>query len=309
MSKNMKKKRNSPLPGKEDIKRHVLLKSRVLMVLYIFLSAVVVFTLVRSILRREYANVMMCLLTLALFMIPAFVEKNFKVHLTSFFESIVLLFIFSAEILGEINSYYERVPHWDTVLHTVNGFMFAAFGFALLDMINRDSHIKFKLSPFYLTLVAFCFSMTIGVLWEFYEFGADSLFGTDMQKDTYIAGFSTVTLDETKSNLAIPVRGIEEVVIRLESGEEIVLPAYLDVGVVDTMKDLMVNFVGAFTFSIIGFFFVKQKGKGKFASQFIPQLYDSADKKSESSRADGDKPLPENDQALEERQEAETPQT
>ena len=309
MSKNMKKKRNSPLPGKEDIKRHVLLKSRALMVLYIFLSAIVVFTLVRSILRREYENVMMCLLTLALFMIPAFVEKNFKVHLTSFFESIVLLFIFSAEILGEINSYYERVPHWDTVLHTVNGFMFAAFGFALLDMINRDSHIKFKLSPFYLALVAFCFSMTIGVLWEFYEFGADALFGTDMQKDTYITGFSTVTLDETKSNLAIPVRGIEEVVIRLESGEEIVLPAYLDVGVVDTMKDLMVNFVGAFTFSIIGFFFVKQKGKGKFASQFIPQLYDSADKKSESSRADGDKPLPENDQALEERQEAETPQT
>lgn len=285
------KKKNSVLPGKEDVKRHVLLKSRVLMVLYLFLSSIVVFTLIRSLLRREYANVMMCLLTMALFMIPAFVEKNFKVHLTSFFESIVLLFIFSAEILGEINSYYERVPHWDTVLHTVNGFLFAAFGFALLDMINRDSHIKFKLSPLYLALVAFCFSMTIGVLWEFYEFGADALFGTDMQKDTYITGFSTVTLDETKSNIAIPVRGIEEVVVRLESGEEIVLPAYLDIGIVDTMKDLMVNFVGAFVFSIIGYFYVKQKGKGKFASQFIPKLYESADKKSG---------LPSDDEALSE---------
>ena len=285
------KKKNSVLPGKEDVKRHVLLKSRVLMVLYLFLSSIVVFTLIRSLLRREYANVMMCLLTMALFMIPAFVEKNFKVHLTSFFESIVLLFIFSAEILGEINSYYERVPHWDTVLHTVNGFLFAAFGFALLDMIKRDSHIKFKLSPLYLALVAFCFSMTIGVLWEFYEFGADALFGTDMQKDTYITGFSTVTLDETKSNIAIPVRGIEEVVVRLESGEEIVLPAYLDVGIVDTMKDLMVNFVGAFVFSIIGYFYVKQKGKGKFASQFIPKLYESADKKSG---------LPSDDEALSE---------
>lgn len=275
-----RKKYRSHLPNREDMRRHVLLKSRGLMVVYIFLSAMVIFTLIRSIFRQEYANVMMCLLTLALFMVPAFVEKNFKVHLTSFFEAIVLVFIFSAEILGEINSYYERVPHWDTVLHTVNGFLFAAFGFALLDMINRDSHIKFKLSPIYLALVAFCFSMTIGVVWEFYEFGADMLFATDMQKDTYIAGFSTVTLDETKSNIAIPVRGIEEVVVRLESGEEIVLPTYLDVGLVDTMKDLMVNFIGAAVFSVIGFFYVKHQGKGKFASQFIPQLYESADKKS-----------------------------
>ncbi len=276
-----KKKRSSPLPGREDMRQHVLMKSRGLMVIYIFLSTIVVFTLIRSVMRREYANVMMCLLTLVLFMIPAFVEKNFKVHLTSFFESVVLIFIFSAEILGEINCYYEKVPHWDTVLHTVNGFMFAAFGFALLDMINRDSHIKFTLSPFYLALVAFCFSMTIGVVWEFYEFGADALFETDMQKDTYITDFHTVTLDESKSNTAIPVTGIEQVVIRLESGEEIILDAYLDIGIVDTMKDLAVNFIGAAVFSVIGFFFVKQNGKGRFASQFIPTLKESADKKSD----------------------------
>ena len=271
----MKKKKSSMIPNMDEMKSHIRSKGRVIRALYIFLSILVLFTLVRSCVRREYFNVMVCLLTLALFMLPAIVEKNFKLRLPRFFEGVVLVFIFSAEILGEINSYYQRIPHWDTVLHTVNGFMFAAFGFALLDMINRDGNIKFKLSPFYLALVAFCFSMTVGVVWEFYEFGADMIFHTDMQKDTYVADLYTVSLDVAKTNTVIPVENIREVVLRGEDGTETVLPAYLDIGLIDTMKDLMVNFIGAFVFSIIGFFFVKEKGEGKFAKQFIPQLQES----------------------------------
>ena len=270
----MKKKRQSVIPNVDEMKNHMRSKGHIVRAIYILLNVLVIFTLVRSCIRREYFNVMVCLLTLALFMIPAMVEKNFKLHLPRFFEGMVLIFIFSAEILGEINSYYQRIPHWDTVLHTVNGFMFAAFGFALLDMINRDSKIKFTLSPFYLALVAFCFSMTVGVIWEFYEFGADIMFHTDMQKDTYISGLYTVSLDMAKTNTVIPIEDIREVVIRIEDGREIVLPAYLDIGLIDTMKDLMVNFVGAFVFSIIGYFFVKEKGEGKFARQFIPQLHE-----------------------------------
>ena len=271
----MKKKKSSMIPNMDEMKSHIRSKGRVIRSLYIFLSILVLFTLVRSCVRREYFNVMVCLLTLALFMLPAIVEKNFKLRLPRFFEGVVLVFIFSAEILGEINSYYQRIPHWDTVLHTVNGFMFAAFGFALLDMINRVGNIKFKLSPFYLALVAFCFSMTVGVVWEFYEFGADMIFHTDMQKDTYVADLYTVSLDVAKTNTVIPVENIREVVLRGEDGTETVLPAYLDIGLIDTMKDLMVNFIGAFVFSIIGFFFVKEKGEGKFAKQFIPQLQES----------------------------------
>lgn len=273
----MKKKRRSMIPNVDEMKTHVRSKGRIVRAIYIFLSVLVIFTLVRSCIRREYFNVLVCLLTLALFMIPAMVEKNFKLRLPRFFEGMVLIFIFSAEILGEINSYYQRIPHWDTVLHTVNGFMFAAFGFALLDMINRDSKIKFRLSPFYLALVAFCFSMTVGVIWEFYEFGADIIFHTDMQKDTYVSDVFTVSLDKEKTNTVIPVENIREVVVRMEDGSEVVLPAYLDIGLMDTMKDLMVNFVGAFVFSIIGYFFVKEKGEGKFAKQFIPQLHEGED--------------------------------
>ena len=260
----MRKKRKSMLLNMEEMKRHVRSKGRAIRALYIFLNGLVTITLVRSFFRGELFNVLVCLLPLVLFMIPAMVEKNFRLRLPRFFEGVVLVFIFSAEILGEINCYYQKIPHWDTVLHTVNGFMFAAFGFALLDMINRDGNIKFQLSPLYLALVAFCFSMTVGVLWEFFEFGADIIFHTDMQKDTYL------------TDTVIPVEGIAGVTVQGASGD-VVLPAYLDIGLFDTMKDLMVNFVGALVFSIIGYFFVKEKGEGRIARQFIPRLEEEGD--------------------------------
>lgn len=272
----MRKKRRSMLLNMEEMKRHVRSKGRAIRTLYIFLNGLVTITLVRSFFRGELFNVLVCLLTLALFMIPAMVEKNFRLRLPRFFEGVVLVFIFSAEILGEINCYYQKIPHWDTVLHTVNGFMFAAFGFALLDMINRDGNIKFQLSPLYLALVAFCFSMTVGVLWEFFEFGADIIFHTDMQKDTYLSDIYTVTLDTEKTNTVIPVEGIAGVTVQGASGD-VVLPAYLDIGLFDTMKDLMVNFIGALVFSIIGYFFVKEKGEGRIARQFIPRLEEEGD--------------------------------
>ena len=267
-----KRKRNttlSILPNGADVKRHVFYKSKGLMAVYVCLFVFVGVTLVRSVLRLEVMNALICLLTLVLFMIPAFVEKNFKLHLSCFFEAAVLIFIFSAEILGEIDRYYEKVPHWDTALHTVNGFLFAAFGFALLDMINRDRHIKFKLAPVYLTLVAFCFSMTIGVLWEFYEFGMDRLFFMDMQKDTYMKTFLYATEGERATAV------VKEVVILLEDGRTVTLPSFPDIGLGDTMKDLMVNFIGAAVFCVIGYFYLKRKGRGKIAEQMIPQLFDT----------------------------------
>ncbi len=250
-------------------------KCRPLRILYLVLDVMVLFTLIRSLLRGEYSNVFFCLLTLALFMLPITVERNLRLKLPTLFEGIVLVFIFAAEILGEINCYYQLVPNWDTVLHTINGFLFAAFGFALLDIINRKPKIKFKLSPFYFAIVAFCFSMTIGVLWEFFEFGNDLLMSSDMQKDTYIRDVYTVLLDTQNTNTAVPMENIEKVVVYYgQDGMTVTktLPAYIDIGLIDTMKDLFVNFIGAFLFSIIGFFYLKSRGKGKIASQFIPVI-------------------------------------
>ena len=111
--------------------------------------------------------------------------------------------------------------------------------------------------------------MTIGVLWEFFEFAADCIVHTDMQKDTVLSTISTVMLDPENSNHAVVLRNITDVTV---NGQNLGLGGYLDIGLFDTMKDLLVNFVGAVIFSVIGYFYVKRRGKGKFASHFIPSL-------------------------------------
>ena len=142
-------------------------------------------------------------------------------------------------------------------------------GFALIDILNRNEKFKFTLSPLYVAIVAFCFSMTIGVVWEFFEFAMDYFFGFDMQKDTVVNILRSVTLDPTKTNTVISIDGINEVVI---NGSELGVGGYLDIGLYDTMADLFVNFVGAVVFSILGFFYIKTRGKGKIAKNFIPTL-------------------------------------
>ena len=154
------------------------------------------------------------------------------------------------------------------MLHTINGFLAAAVGFSMVMLLNDDERVAFHLSPAFLAMVAFCFSMTIGVLWEFFEFGMDYFLGTDMQKDTVIHAIHTVSLDPTLSNKVVTIPDIQDVVI---NGESLGLGGYLDIGIIDTMKDLFVNFIGAVVFSVTGFLYVKSKGRKKSAAQsFVP---------------------------------------
>ena len=241
---------------------------------YLVLRALVIAVMVRAFFRGAYENMFMCGLTLVLMILPSILTKKLKIYLPSALEIVILCFIFAAEILGEISSFYINVPHWDTMLHTINGFLCAAVGFALVDLFNRDERFTFKLSPLFLAVVAFCFSMTIGVLWEFFEFSADHFFATDMQKDTIVRQINTVELAETRTNKVVKIKNIDDVIIVHSDGSEesLGLGGYLDIGIIDTMKDLFVNFIGAVVFSILGFIYVKTRGKGKIASSFIPRV-------------------------------------
>lgn len=236
---------------------------------YVVLRLIVVAELVLSILRGEYESAFICLLVLILFISPFFIQQNFGIQLPTTLEIIILLFIFAAEILGELEGYFITYPNWDTMLHTTTGFLCAATGFALIDILNRNSRIKFQLSPIYVALAAFCFSMTVGVLWEFFEFGMDRLFHLDMQKDTVVQSITSVMLDPTNSNTPITIDGIHSVAV---NGNDLGFDGYLDIGLYDTMEDLFVNFIGAVTFSVIGYFYIKHRGKGKLAQAFIPTL-------------------------------------
>lgn len=256
---------------------------------YVTLRLLVILMMILQIFNRNYENVFLCVLTLVLLLIPSLIQINLKIELPTALEITILVFIFAAEILGEIQSYYIKFPFWDTVLHTINGFLMAAIGFALVDILNRSKKFSIQLSPVFLAIVAFCFSMTIGVIWEFFEYGMDQFFGLDMQKDTVIQGFSSVLLDPTKSNIPVPVQDITEVLV---NGRDLGLGGYLDIGLIDTMNDLFVNFVGAVLFSIIGYFYVKSRGKGKFARKFIPRLKSrDADFLRKAEEEDGERPV------------------
>ncbi|MDO5416594.1 MAG: hypothetical protein Q4F29_05295 [Lachnospiraceae bacterium] len=235
---------------------------------YLTLRALVILIMILQILNRNYENVFYCILTLFLLIVPSFLQVSFRIEFPSTLEIILLIFIFAAEILGEAGSYYTRFPYWDTMLHTMNGFLAAAIGFSLVDLLNQEGQDKFRLSPLYMAIVAFCFSMTIGVMWEFFECAMDTFFGMDMQKDTIINRISTVMLDPAGGTRVYHINNIREVVI---DGRPLGLGGYLDIGLLDTMMDLFVNFIGAVIFSIIGFFYVKHRGKGAFAGRFIPK--------------------------------------
>ena len=287
MAKTKKKKRRSLYGAmmaqiREDKKSFIV---------YIILHVSILAIIIRSIVEGRWENVFTGVLATLLLLIPSFVEHSFRVKLPATLEILAYLFVFCAEILGEIGNFYQLFPFWDAMLHTVNGFMFAAFGFCLVDIFNKNSKFRFTLSPVFLALVAFCFSMTIGVLWEFFEYAADNLLNTDMQKDALQSSIHTVTIPNELGEKVTHITGITGTTVYTESGQAITLNGYLDIGLADTMKDLFVNFIGAAVFSVIGFFYVKHRGKGHIANQFIPVFADkeengATDREADASAAD-----------------------
>lgn len=239
---------------------------------YLVLRTFVIITMILSFIRGEYSNVFLCLLTLILFLIPYWINNKLNIDIPNVLEIIIFLFIFSAEILGEINNFYAHIPNWDTILHALNGFLCAAIGFSLIDILNNSDKFHIQLSPIFVALVAFCFSMTIGVLWEFFEFGADQILKTDMQKDRIVQTISSVSLNPEGENKPVIINDIDKTIINSQKdGETIIEGGYLDIGIIDTMKDLIVNFIGAVTFSILGYFYIHNRDKYKFTENFIPR--------------------------------------
>ena len=241
---------------------------------YVILRGLVILTLIMQIIHRNFENVFLCVLTLFLLLLPLIIDHKLNIKLPTVLESLIFVFIFAAEILGEVYNFYGHVKNWDTILHTINGFLCAAIGFSLVDILNQSSKIREKLSPVFVALVAFCVSMTIGVLWEFAEFGTDVFLKTDMQKDTVINEMSSVNFNEEHKNKAVILENIFKTQIFYKNGDKnealTIENGYIDTGLIDTMEDLFVNFVGAVVFSILGFLYIKNRDKYKFAENFMP---------------------------------------
>jgi hypothetical protein len=231
------------------------------------LRAFIIFIAIRSLMRAEYESFYLCILTIALLLLPSLIKSRFKIELPQTLEIIIYCFIFAAEILGEIDSFYTVIPIWDTLLHTINGFLSAAIGYSMVVLLNNDEKVAFNLSPLYLSLVAFCFSMTIGVLWEFSESFLDMFLNIDAQKDTIIYNINSVLLNPSGLNDVIRIQNIETVVV---NGVDLGINGYLDIGLIDTMNDLFVNFIGAVLFSIYGYHYTKSNYRKQMFEQLLP---------------------------------------
>ncbi len=252
---------------RQDVQRRLKRKSRATLITYAVIRLLILAVMIRSITAGNSENAFTCLLSLFLLYLPSIIERKLEMRLPTALEITVVVFIFASEILGEIACFYVTVPFWDKAMHTVSGFIYAAVGYSMADILNRDHRISFRLSPVFLAVVAFCFSMTIGALWEIFEFSVDVLLNKDMQKDTVLHEITSVALDPTRSNIPITVSGIRDTVV---NGQSLGLGGYLDIGLHDTMQDLIVNMIGALVFSVGGFFQQKRKKRSKMAEYFAP---------------------------------------
>ena len=178
--------------------------------------------------KSDYFLILLsCIMGVVALLIPGILRRIVRIDIPSIMMIVYAVFLYCSIYLGEVRNFYYSVPHWDTILHTFSGAALGALGFSLVSILNKSESIPFDLSPFFVALFAFCFAITLGVVWEIYEFVMDYFFGTNMQKFAFESG-------------------------ELLIGQEALL---------DTMKDLIVDALGALTMSVIGFISLKyEKG-------------------------------------------------
>ena len=178
--------------------------------------------------KGDYIMILIqCLAGTAAILLPSILRRAVRVNIPTFMVSVYALFLYGSVYLGEVRFFYHKVPHWDTVLHTCSGAALCALGFVIAILLNRSKDIHFSISPIFVAMFAFCFALTLGgVIWELYEYAVDGILDANMQ--TYAS---------------------------LETGVPLVGRAALT----DTMKDLFVDAIGAFTMSVIGYISLKYK--------------------------------------------------
>lgn len=191
-------------------------------------------TVISSVLENDYSgiiNAFTAVLGFSLTFIPEAVEnitKN-RVRFGSGMKIAIVLFIFGSELLGEIRSFYEIIPWWDNLLHSVSGVILGLVGFMLVYSLNESEKSSVNLSPVFVSLFAFCFALACGALWEIFEFSGDRLFNMDMQKFRPPKGTTELVTDTWR----------------------------YDAGLIDTMTDIIMDAVSAFAVSVLGFIKIK----------------------------------------------------
>ena len=183
------------------------------------IASLVMYIVKREGLETTANQIFMCVMALICINIPAFLEKRFKFYIPNYISIILYVFIFAHYVLGEVLRVYDHSIVFDKILHTTSGVIMSFIGFSFIFMLNKINPEKMKLSPFFIVLFTFCFTMTTEYVWELFEYSADRLFDLNMQRWQ---------------------DGITET---LENGSVISSVPYGS-GLKDTMGDMTVNILG-----------------------------------------------------------------
>ena len=186
-------------------------------------------------LAGNWVGILQSLEALVLLALPALVEQIFHCHLASWLR-IYLNFYCLGPLLGHSYKLFYTTVWWDKLLHCSGGVIFAIVGY-YLPKLNPNN----RMSPAMRVLFAICFSISISAAWEFVEFGSDMLLGMDTQNDTFISAIHSYNLGGLPGQLGI-VDNITQV-----SVNGVPMPGYIDIGLIDTMCDMLIQTFGALT--------------------------------------------------------------
>lgn len=248
-------------------------------ILYVLTRLIFILVGVVSALFEDYLTAFLCAIALVFFLLPTFLYNKFNIEVPAALEISAVLFTFMCVVGGEIGHLYAQFPLWDKILHTFSGFLIAAIGLAFIDFFTKRKATVFRLSPFFAVFFAFFFALGVEVMWEFLEYAIDTFTGTtDMQADYFIDAFTSKKAGGETNPVPIVVDGIESVVIHFADGREaLVLKGYIDIGLADTMHDLIVGAAGALLFCAIEFIAIKNRDKRmqKISESFVPKKHES----------------------------------
>lgn len=179
-------------------------------------------------------QLMQCVMALVIFNVPLFISRKFKCYIPNFITILLYIFIFMHFILGEIYRAYDHILLYDKFLHTSSGMVFCLLSLSIVWLFNNSEDGKVKLSPFFVVLFTFCFTLTLEYLWEIVEYGCDRLIGLNMQ------------------------RWQDSIVEQLPNGDTVHSVPWGN-AIADTMGDMIVNVVGSFVMCVIIYVSMKKK--------------------------------------------------
>lgn len=249
----------------------LILNNKAKCILHGVLKAHTLFCLVWTLIDRNWLCFGYSIITLLLFMLPTLCQIILKIELPFSLEAVVMLFIWAAMVLGDVYDWYVVFPHWDTLLHTVTGFVAAAVGMGLVNVMNKDDKFALKLSPLFVAIFCFSVSMMVGAMWELFEYCIDLSGITNMQKDTLFDAVKYSAMGINGETVSGTVKDIAEMQFILKDGTlcKPGLAGYMDMGLIDSIEDMFVNFIGALVFAVIAYLYVKKGGKNKVLNSFI----------------------------------------